>query len=106
MLRSQTAHAIHCTDLDGPLHMHDHAATTYGVTCKVWVYCNWKMSIRIIIQNKHVMFVATEVNQVLPDLCLQYSVSTSVITKNLRLEDLWCLELIGIKDPLSVESDD
>ena len=31
MLRSRTTHATHCADLDGPLH--DHAATTYGVSC-------------------------------------------------------------------------
>ena len=31
MSRSRTTHATHCADLDGPLH--DHAATTYGVSC-------------------------------------------------------------------------
>ena len=31
VLRSQSTHAIHCADLNGPLH--DHAATTYGVAC-------------------------------------------------------------------------
>ena len=31
MLRSRTAYANHCADLDGPLR--DHAATTYGVSC-------------------------------------------------------------------------
>ena len=50
-------------------------------------------------------FVSTEVGQIVPELCLQYSATTPAI-ENPRLEDLWCLENIGISDSPFVNNDD
>jgi len=49
-----------------------------------------------------ILFVGTEMSQVVPELCIQ-NTSNSV---NPQLEDLWCLENIGIVDPPFVDSDD
>ena len=61
-------------------------------------------------KHAHALFVTTEVNPVVSELCLQCCVSSptaSVSTGNKpQLENLWSLEMIGIKDPLSIESDD
>ena len=55
--------------------------------------------------HAHTLYVATEVNQVAPEVCLHCCVSSPIVNK-LQLENLWSLEIIGIKDPLSTESDD
>ena len=46
------------------------------------------------------LFVSTEVSQIVSELCLQCPATTPAIG-NPRLEDLWCLENIGISDSLS-----
>ena len=51
------------------------------------------------------LFVSTEVSPVVSQLCLQYSVTSPTIV-NPQLEDLWCLENIGISDPPFGDSDD
>ena len=40
-----------------------------------------------------------------PELCLHSCVSSAIRNKP-QLEDLWALEVIGIKDPILKESDD
>ena len=49
--------------------------------------------------------MSTEVSPVVSQLCLQYSVTSPTIV-NPQLEDLWCLENIGISDPPFGDSDD
>ena len=51
------------------------------------------------------LFVSTEVSQVVPELCLRYSANTSAMVSP-QLENLWCLENIGISDPQFVDGDD
>ena len=51
------------------------------------------------------LFVSTEVSQIVSELCLQCPATTPVIG-NPRLEDLWCLENIGISDLPFVNNDD
>jgi len=48
------------------------------------------------------LFVGTEMNQVIPELCIQNTANCV----NPQLEYLWCLENIGIVDPPFVDSDD
>ena len=55
--------------------------------------------------HAHTLYVATEVNHVVFEACLHCCVSLPTVIKP-QLEDLWSLEMIGIKDPLSVESDE
>ena len=50
-------------------------------------------------------YVATEVNQVVSEVCLHCCVSLPIVNKQ-QSENLWSLETIGIKDPLSIECDD
>ena len=52
------------------------------------------------------MLITTSLNQMAaPDEVFQYSVNISLV-KNPNLERFWCLETIGITDPVGRESDD
>ena len=61
-------------------------------------------------ENAHTLFVTTGVNPIVSELSLQCCVSLPIVSLPIinkpHLENLWSLELIGIKDPLSTESDD
>ena len=51
------------------------------------------------------LLVVIEINHVTPELCMQCTINTPVAADP-RLEDLWCLETIGINDPLMVNDND
>ena len=51
------------------------------------------------------MIKSTEINQIIPELCLQFTISTPAVN-NPRLEDLWCLDAVGIHDPIMVNDYD
>ena len=53
----------------------------------------------------YTLLVATKLNKVAPNQSFYCSVNVSLI-KNPNLEKFWYLETIGIKDPMSKESDE
>jgi len=55
--------------------------------------------------QSHAFLVTTEINHIIPELCLKCTINTSGVN-NPRLEDLWCLEAVGINDPLMMNDDD
>ena len=61
-------------------------------------------------EKAHTLFVSTGVNPIVSELSLQCCVSLPIVSLPIinkpHLENLWSLEMIGIKDPLSTESDD